>query len=296
MKLKTILTSSILICVVIPQVSLSACPEISPSFEKQSVSFAFKNKLLDKREELGFPSLGISQKFRISSIKEFSGKCLLTIKLLRQTDENEEWAREFEVIVYNPEKKTYLLFEKSFEMPKSLFIGIGSTTVGTDASGSRIEILNPEMYYVELVEQRSIIDAVKSIVVGETYAGFSGFVVPDKKLSFDPTATRGWRVVNPQYSLKRGATGETLDIQAGQLDSAFDTYFNGGIRKSINIDGKTIEALQVAPWGDSTIRKFLSSGNQWIDVVTLLNGSLKTKEFQELPAFSSFCIKFLSHE
>lgn len=271
----TLVMKHLMTLLFISQVAFAACPQSIESIESQALDFGFQNAVIDRSKET--TSSFMTTKFKVASMKEFSGKCLVNLRLMRTFGTSQSFSDEFETIVYDSK---FLKFEEAFEIPSKIFIGMGSDYGD--------ETLSSKLYRVELTDRASIIAAVKSIVTGNSYHGFSGFVINTEKHLFDPETKRTWRTLNATYTLNRGQCAEVYDITAEQLDTDFNFYFTGGMRSQITVGGTTVEALGVTPWGDSLIRQFLSSDGQWIDVIVTSGERIReTLNFTEMPSFKN---------
>ena len=244
----------------------AACPEISKSLEEKAIAFAVKLKLIDRGNEYSMKMAQVEAKYRIQKVVAVGDHCILNIRLQVKSGEDSEWGREFETAVIDSRTLKFSLFEAAFPPTKRLYLGIGSTSIGT-LNGVKQTHLNPILYYVELTDQASIIAAMKAVLMGETYGGFSGEAIPGAKATFDPTPGREWKIVRPRFSISRGNSGETLDIQAAQLDADFSGYFKGALKGKIKVKGEVVPTLLVTPWGDSTIRRYLSADSQWVPLL-----------------------------
>ncbi len=107
-------------------------------------------------------------------------------------------------------------------------------------------------FYAEL-DGASAIDAWKAILSQTPYWGINGYPANNGKLSFDPTPGRTWKLEKVTYSLRRGLTGEALDVYAHEFDDDFEGTNRGC-------------GGQVASWGGWVNSYFDEAKAEWIGV------------------------------
>ncbi|MCC6277936.1 MAG: hypothetical protein IT289_08490 [Oligoflexia bacterium] len=205
--------------------------------------------LIKESEEVDLPELGISTKWSATALVHKGKIDLLVMKLVTTLkDGKTEESSEFEVLAVTKENRKHKIksFESVIQIPQKIIAKVGGLPDGPG---------NVSYYYVELSGE-SVIAALKSVMTGTPYAGFLGIVVPGPKAKYDPTPNRTWRIVDATFDLRRGSTGEGLDIQAYQLDEDFHGYFSGAVptKSSTGLDG-----VQVGPWFQAFVIEFKKS-------------------------------------
>lgn len=210
--------------------------------------FMARNGMIRENEEKDRPRYKISSKWKLTDRVRDQGHELLIMQIVDRVEEKEQRRFEFEVLVLidNQGQKTIARFEDVYVLPQSVIVKIGHAE---PTSG------DTSFYYVELAGP-SLIAALKSAHSGYRYHGFMGTIIPGGKADFDPTPGRTWRVVDATFDLRRGSTGETLDIQAYQFDADFEGYFSGAIPKRAS---SGVAGVSVGPWGQSAVLEIITS-------------------------------------
>lgn len=211
--------------------------------ELEGVALNFmRDKGLDEGE-YDLPDLGIKSKWQLDKVLKKGCNEGLTFLVMRRfvyTDIGQANPEEsFEVLVYS--KGKMFLFQDAIKLPKKAIFKVGRI------DGSEI---NSPSYYIELNDPESIADAFKVLYTKENYYGFSGYIVPGAKASYDPTPKRKWAVVDAKFSLKRGMSAEIGDIRSVHFDENFEAYYNGTVQKMTSVG---LLGAWVAPWNESTI-------------------------------------------
>ncbi len=201
---------------------------------------------------------GVVTRWEISRAVKHDGTCFLVMDVCIEAYGARECGEvnTVEILVLSANGQPQL-FEKAFPgSTKPIRVAIGGISKGTHDDGTPAD-MGSDFYYMEL-KGDSALAARKSILSHTNFCGFSADLpAPDKasKLSFDPTPGRTWKVLRPEYSLRRGMTPEIHDVRAGHLDDDYKAYYEGS-------NGK------VAPWGACFIRQYYdASSKKWIEVV-----------------------------
>lgn len=267
------LSALVVSSMLITSLSVEAAPRRQRSCSKSLVSSSKKAKIPDALKnqahqfmldnnmgidmESNFPRFKLKTVWELDQIVKFDKhNDLLIMHLISYRDgKRNEVSKEFEVIVRvrQPDGSFMLTrFEEAFahQIPKSAVFQIGYP--------QHEDKRNLGHYYYAELEGEGLIDALKSIYSHIPYHGFLGIVLGDKKADFDPTPNRRWRVVDARFSLLRGMTHETGDIQSYHWDEDFDGYFSGSLKAQTK-DGKT--GAEINPWGQSAVIRIISQKN-----------------------------------
>lgn len=216
-------------------------------------SFMLKNDLILPTDELSLPELGISLKWTIFKVVPAKSDCLVVMAVCTYLEDGSKdcpAGSPFEVLTIVSDKKEsvgfrVVPFEETIDLPKKAVATIGAPLETHSAELS---------YYYVMLSGKDLVDAYKSFLSKTSYAGFSGVVQRGQKASYDPTVNRDWEVIEAKFSLRRGDTAESLDIQAFQLDGldseGAQAYWDGCIKPNAQ---QKMQCL-VAPWGQSFIR------------------------------------------
>lgn len=181
----------------------------------------------------------------------------MNLETILPEDNIREEGNAYDLIVANFKNDAieFKTLNDEFLLPQSLITGIGSLTLGGNADGQTVTSLKTSLYYVNLTGN-SLEQAMKSVLGRLPVCGFSAKIDADQKeqptgkYGFDPTHGRLWKVVQPQYNMRRGSTAEIHDVNSGHLDDDFPGYFQAS-------------AGYVAPWGECFVRALLIDG-KWV--------------------------------
>lgn len=202
--------------------------------------------------EINKPEFGIETKWELRQIQHDStGDSFLIMRLVQYIDGAEvAFSREFDVLAMS--QGQLRAFEEIVPIPDQLPVRIGSEDTPVPSPPD-----NSNYYYATLKDRNSVIAALKSLKTGIRYHGFSGIVISGAS-NIDPTPGRTWRVVDAEFSLRRGSTAEALDIIPGHFDDNFQAAWNGGVRTMSSLG---IEGVSVAPYGFSSVLDRLDQVN-----------------------------------
>lgn len=211
--------------------------------EKLVRAYMVKNSLIKPEEEQHLPELGISTRWALHKTVKTPFGCFAVTRILSQIGNQREWLPEsnaFGIVFGNAGQPDRIVsFQTLRPVARSVIAKIGLKGNAIHPRYGRVT-----NFYVKL-DGQSAIEATKSLDLNLPYAGFNGIAVRGSKAPYDPTPNRNWHIQKGTYSLRRGDSGEEMDIQAFQLDgmdeSGAEAYWGG--RK----------ALQVAPWGQSFV-------------------------------------------
>lgn len=216
-------------------------------FSAEARTYMQQNNLIRNGEEMDFPALGIpSLSWQMVKATLHNNTCLVVMSVGMQ-GEPSSFGGMYEVLVAEPKSSNsirFAPFRERMSIPSKIIAKIGRSG---DAE-------NLSFYYVEL-SGYSVEDALKSHFSKTPYAGFSGIAVLGKKAAFDPTPARNWKVTEGKYNLRRGMTGEGMDVQAYQLDGLGGdpaaAYWEGCFRPQGERD--RLGFCELAPWGQAFI-------------------------------------------
>jgi hypothetical protein len=158
-----------------------------------------------------------------------------------------ELSTTIEIICFQNGK--FYLFEELFEVPQQIIVAIGQWY---NLNEQNQLVLPMDMYFTAL-SGKSAADALKVAYTRFMYSGLSAKLKGGSKEIFDPTSGRKWKLVNPQFSLRRGSTLEIEDVYAGQVDGDFEGYYNGS-------------AGSISPWSASIREIYI--GGTWKKVIS----------------------------
>jgi hypothetical protein len=137
----------------------------------------------------------------------------------------------------------FLSFEEAVSIPASVIASVGQLK-GSDPLD--------DLYYTQFTGTAAVA-ALKSVYAQVPVCGFSGKINLTEKASFDPTPSREWSIETPQFSLRRGMSGEAYDVRPSYLDKDLENVYRG-------CNGN------VAPWSSCFIRQLKDDHSQWLDV------------------------------
>ncbi|MGZ3695718.1 MAG: hypothetical protein ACXWQO_16585 [Bdellovibrionota bacterium] len=209
-----------------------------------------ENKLIRKGDERLIAEASVKTRWELMKVVPAENGCLAAMAVCK-VDVNEGkscYGTSYEVLGITPDDKI-VPFEQLVNVPRKIIAKIGSNTGGLSEE--------PGYYYVAL-RGKDAIDAVKSLAADFPYPGFSGIALRGKKASFDPTHDRKWQITEARYRLRRGDSGDALDIQSFQLDGwetvGADVYWDNCVQPE-NEYGK----CNVAPRTQGFIREIRSA-------------------------------------
>lgn len=218
----------------------------SPEFGEAARSYMRENGLIGEGSEADLPDIKVFIRWHLHKVVGHKAGCLVVMTLVANTDlQNPEAHSAYEVVGYDRKSKRFLPFESMVKVPKKIVARIGDRPDLDRKFG---------YYYVEL-SGPSVADALKSVVTNTLYSGFSGVAVLGEKAAFDPTPKRNWKIVDGTYSLRRGMTGEGMDIQSFQLDGSVggpaQAYWQGCFQPPP--PRNKLGFCSVAPWNQAFI-------------------------------------------
>lgn len=233
--------------------------EVNETLNTQARKFMTANQMFRPGEEI--EQEGVTTRWTLTRTAEVDGKCLLVMDMctILRSDVFCE-GQALEVLGFDGNRVRF--FEDLISVPERVWVGIG---VGVSMDESRTVKDFDDNFFVEFKGDMAV-EAWKTIQLKLTYPGFRAEISaknikyvdsalygePDGKLQLDPTVGRSWKLKNPSWNLRRGATIEIQDVYAGQLDSDFLSYYSGshGV---------------VAPWGGFIIKYYDHSANNWLE-------------------------------
>jgi hypothetical protein len=222
--------------------SADPCEGLTTSDVSEPVrSFMAEHEMIGGSDEQDLPDLGISMRWEAVSLVPAANHCLVVMNVVTRLSYEGEPSTSAESVANDvlvigkdgPDLKVSK-FEDAIQVPEKVRAIVGTFASGRDGASR---------YFAELTGP-SAVDALKSVMAKRPYSGFSGVAVKGTKAAFDSTPGRNWQIVEAEFSLRRGHTGEALDIYAYQLDAAFEDYFDHGVQRETALGS----GVQVSPW------------------------------------------------